>query len=202
MLRRFVIMVLLAAWPALGAAQTTGTPEDHDKLRALKDKAIAAVNSRDYDGVQAILHDPFMATAITQDSFTDFDAMKAYFEGLFTRKLLRIKDVQFSAEADDYSTVYTGTFALTKGTDLERYEMADGRSFDVKGRWTAVSIKDGDDWKIAALHMGTNFLDNPVINAIEKSIVWIGIAAAAAGLMVGLAGGWFIGARRAKRATA
>lgn len=202
MLRRIAITTLLMAWPVLAGAQTTGTPEDHDALRALKDQAIAAVNSRDYNAVQTLLHDPFMATVITQDSFTDFDAMKAYFEGLFTRKLLRIKDVQFSAEADDYSTVYTGTFALTKGTDVEHYEMADGRAFDMNGRWTAISIKDGDDWKIAAIHMGTNFLDNPVLNAIEKSVLWTGIGGVAVGLIAGLAGGWFIGGRRAKRAAA
>lgn len=194
------LATLCLSVPAM--AQTTGTPADHEALRALKDKAIAAANAKDYAALRPLIHDPFMATVITQDSFTDFDKMKAYFEGLFTRDVLRLKDVQFSAEADDFSTVYTGTIALTKGTDAERYVMADGRSFDMKGHWTAVSIKDGEAWKIAAIHMGANFLDNPVLGAIEKSVLWVGLGGGAAGLLAGLAGGWFIGSRRAKRAAA
>jgi len=196
MLRRATITAFMALWPAFAMAQTTGTPDDHDALRALKEKAVAVVNNRDYATARAILHDPFMATVITQDAFTDFNDVKSFFEGLYTRDFLRMKEIRFSAEADDYSTVYTGTFALTKGSTLERYELADGRSFDMKGRWTAVSIKDGNDWKIAAIHMGTNFLDNPVLNAIEKSVMWTGAGGAAGGLLIGLAGGWVIGRRR------
>ncbi|MCC2098370.1 MAG: DUF4440 domain-containing protein [Hyphomicrobiales bacterium] len=196
MLRRATITAFMALWPAFAMAQTTGTPDDHDALRALKEKAVAVVNNRDYATARAILHDPFMATVITQDAFTDFNDVKSFFEGLYTRDFLRMKEIHFSAEADDYSTVYTGTFALTKGSTLERYELADGRSFDMKGRWTAVSIKDGNEWKIAAIHMGTNFLDNPVLNAIEKSVMWTGAGGAAGGLLIGLAGGWVIGRRR------
>jgi hypothetical protein len=50
---------------------------------------------------------------------------------------------------------------------MERYELADGRGFDIAGRWTATMIKDNGQWRILAIHAGTNFLDNPVINAIE-----------------------------------
>lgn len=196
MLRFALICGFVLATSLPAEAQSTGTQADHEALRALKDRAVSVVNDRDYETARAVLHEPFMATVITQDSFTDFDAVKDYFEGLYTRNFLRMEEIRITAEADDNSTIYTGTFALSKGTTNEHYELADGRSFDMEGRWTAVSIKEGDDWRIAALHMGTNFLDNPVLQAIEKSVMWFGIGGAGAGLLVGLAGGWFIGRQR------
>lgn len=190
-----ILLALLMAFPAL--AQTTGTPADHEALRRLKADATAAVNQRDYAAAQRILHRPFMATLITQDSFTDFDPLKAYFESLYTRDFNRIARIAMTAEADDYSQIYQGTFALTKGPTREHYELADGRVFDIAGRWTAVSIKDGADWKLLAVHTGTNFLDNPVLHAVERSVLWFGAGGLALGLMLGFAGGWLLRRKRA-----
>lgn len=187
----------LAFLPAVSAvAQTSGTKEDHTALQQLKADALRVVNERDLATASRILHRPFMATVVTQDSFTDFDALKAHFDGLYTRTDLRMKKISMTAEADDWSQVFEGRFALTKGGTKERYELADGRAFDLSGRWTAVSIQEGGAWKLLAVHMGANFLDNPVLNAIEKSIVWIATGAIVVGLLVGLGLGWLIGRRR------
>jgi ketosteroid isomerase-like protein len=190
----------MSAWLApLALAQTTGTPADHEALRKLKDQVLQAVNARDYALARKLINDPFMATVITQDSFTDFDKLKSYFEGLYTREVLQMKSVSISADADDYSQIIDGTFALTKGSTKERYELADGRIFDIAGRWTAVTLKQNGEWKLLAIHMGTNFLDNPVLAAIEKSVLWFGAAAGAVGLVIGLAGGWLLGWRWARK---
>jgi hypothetical protein len=177
-------------------AQSTGTPADHEALRKLKTDITEAVNKRDYTAAEKFLNKPFMATLITQDSFTDFDKVKTYYDGLYTRDYLRLKKVSLAAEADESSQILEGTFALTKGSTKEHYEMADGRAFDMDGRWTAVSLKKDGAWKLLAVHTGTNFLDNPVINAIEKSVVWFTAGAGSIGLIAGLFAGWFIGRRR------
>lgn len=190
-----VFLALLMIPPAL--AQTTGTPADHEALSRLKADAVAAVNQRDYTVAQRILHRPFMATLITQDSFTDFDALKDYFESLYIRDFNRIARIAMTAEADEYSQIYQGTFALTKGSTKEHYELASGQTFDVAGRWTAVSMKDGADWKLLAVHTGTNFLDNPVLHAVERSVLWFGAGGLALGLMLGFAGGWLLRRKRA-----
>jgi ketosteroid isomerase-like protein len=196
MIRFVLAAALVACLSSAGLAQSVETPADHDALRKLKDAATEAVNRRDYVTAKSVLHDPFMATVVTQDSFTDFDKLKAYFENLYTRDTLRMKSVRMSAEADDYSKIFRGTFAVTKGSTKEHYELADGRMFDLDGRWTAVSLKEGDQWKILAVHMGTNFLDNPVLTAIESSVVWVGIGGAVAGLVAGFAIGWLAKRRR------
>jgi ketosteroid isomerase-like protein len=173
-------------------AQTTLDQADHDALRKLKADISTAVNNRDYAALQQHLHQPFMATVITQDSFTDFDKLKDYFDSLYTRDTLRVKNISITADADELSQIYQGTFALTRGSTKEHYEMEDGRSFDMDGRWTAVSLKENDEWKVLAVHSGTNFLDNPVLNAIEKSVIWVGLGGLVIGLLVGFLGGRFI----------
>jgi len=68
------------------------------------------VNNRDYSVMQKILHQPFMATVITQDSFSDTGKLKDYFESLFTRDFLRMKKVSMAADAMT-SQIYQGNFA-------------------------------------------------------------------------------------------
>lgn len=181
-------------------AQQVGTEQDHQALRTLKEQAVKAVNERDYTAAEKLLDDPFMITVVTQDSFTDMDKLKAYFEDLYTRDFLRMKTVRISAEADELSEIYTGTFSVNKGSTKEHYELADGRIFDLDGRWTAVSVKQDGQWKLLAVHTGTNFLDNPVLAAIEKSIVWFGLIGGGIGLLAGFLGGWLFTRRRGAKA--
>jgi ketosteroid isomerase-like protein len=191
---------MLAAAATGACAQGAEHAADHDALRKLKGELEQAVPKRDFEAAKNLFHQPFMATVITQDSFTDLGTMKSYFDSLFTRSFLRMKEVSIKAEADDLSSIYTGTFAMTRGSTLERYELADGRAFDMKGRWTAVSIREADGkWKLLGIHMGTNFLDNPVLNAIERSVLWFGAGGAGLGLLVGFAGGWLFWRRRVQR---
>ena len=182
------------------AQQEADTEADHMALRSLKEQAVKAVNTRDYDLARSLLREPFMATVITQDSFTDFEKLKTYFEGLYTRTFLRMKSISMSAEADELSQIYTGTFALTRGSTKERYELADGRAFDMDGRWTAVSMKENGAWKVVAVHTGTNFLDNPVLAAIQGSVTKFGAGGLALGLLIGFIAGWLVTRRRGRTA--
>ncbi len=195
---RFALGLCLALATATPSfAQSNGTSADHDALRKIKADAVAAVNARDYATLRKIVNEPFMATVITQESFTDFNRLKSYFESLFTRDTLRIKNISMAAEADDYSQIFEGRFALTKGSTKERYEMADGRAFDMNGRWTSVSIQKDGAWKLLAIHSGVNFLDNPVLATVEKSVAWFGLGGTGLGLLVGFGAGWLFRRPRA-----
>jgi len=200
MSRLSLVLMLSVLLSAPSFADNTGTQADHDALRKLKTDAVEAVNKRDYSEMQKFLHQPFMTTLVTQDNFSDVGKLKDYYESLFTRDTLKMKTVSIAAEADDLSQIYEGTFAVNKGSTKEHYELADGRKFDLDGRWTAVSIKDNGEWKLLAVHLGTNFLDNPVLNAIEKSVFWFGAGGAAGGLLIGFAAGWFFRRRAGKSA--
>src|SRR5699024_1464323 len=143
---------------------------------------------------------PFLATAITQESFNEASKLKAWFEGLFNRPLLRLTALHVEAEADEPAGIYNGTIAIARGSTKERYELADGRGFDLQGRWTATAIKESGRWSILTIHDGTNFLKNPVLDAIERNAMYFALAGALAGVVVALPLGFLIGRRRASKA--
>jgi ketosteroid isomerase-like protein len=200
-MRSLVLAIALCVLLGGGTAPAQqGSQADHEALRKLKTDVVNAINARKLDGIDVLLHRPFMTTVITQDSFIDAAKLKAYFEGLFTRRFLRIANLQMEAEADETAQIYTGTFAVARGSTKERYDMADGNSFTIDGRWTATALKDNEQWKVLALHSGTNFLDNPVLSAIERSTLYVASGAGAAGIVLGFLAGFFVRRRRAKPA--
>jgi ketosteroid isomerase-like protein len=192
-------VLLLLFGTQLATAQGAGSRADHEALRKLKADVLSAINTRDLSRMDALLHKPFVATVITQDSFNDTGKLAAFFQGLFARPVLRLTKLQMEAEADELAQIHSGTFAVARGSTKERYELADGRGFDIEGRWTATAIKDSAGWKVLAVHAGTNFLDNPVINAIERNALNFAAAGAAAGAIAGCLLGFFVGRRRGRR---
>ena len=54
-------------------------------------------------------------------------------------------------------------------------------------RWSATLVKEDGNWKVAMLHVGTDFLDNPVLDGLEKYASIFGIGAGIGGLLLGFA---------------
>jgi ketosteroid isomerase-like protein len=194
-----VIAVLLIS---ITAANAQGDPQaaDHAALRKLKDDVVLAINNRNLAAVDAMLHKPFLSTVITQESFNETGKLRGWFDDLFSRPLLRLRHFNIQAEADEMAQIYTGTFAVARGSTKERYELADGRGFDFDGRWTATAIKQNGQWKVLAIHAGTNFLDNPVINAIERNTMMFAGVSTVLGAIVGFLLGFFLRRRQVKAA--
>ena len=192
--------MLLLLGTAVAPAQNTDQAADHQALRKLKNDVVTAINTRDFGAIDKLMHKPFLSTIITQESFNEAGTLITWFENLFKRNFLRLTKVQMDADADELAQIYTGTFAVARGSTKERYELADGRGFDMQGRWTATAIKENGQWRVLAVHTGTNFLDNPVMNAIERNALYFAAAGAAVGVIVGILCGFFIGRRRRARA--
>ena len=99
-----VLSILVAL--AVSAQEPSPAAADHDALRKIKADVLNAINTRDLKGMDKLLHKPFTVTVITQDSFTDSGALQAYYDGLFTRKLLRLARITMEAEADELSQIW------------------------------------------------------------------------------------------------
>jgi ketosteroid isomerase-like protein len=189
-MNRISAALLILLLVSQAQAQTSGTPEDHDALRKLMSDTLTAINAKDYLKAQSLMANPFRATVLTQDSFTNFNKLKDYFESLYTRDTLRMKTVRLNATADDLAQIYTGTYAVSSGATEEFYELADGRSFTLNGRWTAVTAKQDGQWKVVAVHTGVNPIENPILAAIEKATLWLAALTAGAGFLGGLVVAW------------
>jgi|tagenome__1003787_1003787.scaffolds.fasta_scaffold20928115_3 hypothetical protein len=191
-----VLLLTIAA----AIAQVNPQEADHAALRKLKDDVTDAINTRNLAAVDGMLHKPFLSTVITQESFNETGKLRSWFDDLFARALLRLRHFRIQAEADEMAQIYTGTFAVARGSTKERYELADGRGFDFDGRWTATAIKTNGQWKVLAIHAGANFLDNPVINAIERNTMTLAAVSTVVGVIVGFLLGFFLRRRQTKAA--
>jgi hypothetical protein len=89
------------------------------------------------------------------------------------------------------------SWGLVRGSGIERYTLADGRDYDMKTRWTAVMQKNADGkWRLRSIHIGTDFLDNPILSEAKAGILKMGIGGAAGGLIVGALLGFLLGRRK------
>lgn len=140
--------------------------EDHDALRSLMGNVVVAMNNRDVPMLMNNLAKDFSVTTVEQQTFTSAKELEDYFEKTFKSTDSIVTDLKISPQAD-VLTKFTGVNSgFSYGKNLETYTMKDGRKVDMESRWTAALVKENDQWKIAAIHAGVNFLKNPVVEKL------------------------------------
>jgi hypothetical protein len=156
----------------------------HEELRGLLTGIEEAVNASRYDALSPFFTERAQITTINQEVITSRSGIPAYFQKWFGPGGY-LKKLEMKLTADALTELYgEKTFGVVRGWGEENYVLADDRFFPMKTRWTATVIKDQDSkWRILSLHIGTNFLDNPILAKAEGSLMY----AAGAGLVVGVA---------------
>lgn len=178
------------------AAQHVGTEQDHEQLRNLLKVFTEGINKGDFSEVSPYIHKPFSGTAISQHFMATPQDIQAYFDDLLRKPGALLKRVEIEPEVDELTQIYEGTFGVARGANRETYELNDGRVFEMTARWTATVFKDEGQWKLLAIHAGTNFLDNPVLAGVEQLSKVYGAAGAGGGLVLGALIGFLLGRRR------
>lgn len=161
----------------------------HQELRALLQGMEQAINSEKYSDLEPYFHENLRVTTINQEVISKRSEITAYFERWFGDGGYLDK-LEITLTPDDTTELFgDNTYGIVRGVGDEKYVLADGRSFDMSTRWTATVVKDDDGkWRILALHIGTNFLDNPILNKAESALITF----ASGGLAAGLVLGWLI----------
>lgn len=178
------LVSLLFALPALATEEADH--EIHQELRGILGTVQNAVNSGNYDAMLPVLSKDIEATTITQEVMTGHQEVSAYFKkwfgpGGFLKKL----QMQFTADALTELSA-DKTWGVVRGSAIESYTLADGRTYDMKSRWTATVVKEADGkWRLRTIHFGTNFLDNPILDAAKQAVVKYAAISGVAGLLVG-----------------
>jgi ketosteroid isomerase-like protein len=197
---RTVLMFALVKWTAF-AAHACAAPNhsenvaEHEQLRGLRDRLIAAVNSNNEGAIIAEMRPDVVLTM--QDgqelrTIRGHDGVRDYLKRMLTGPSHGVENVQIKPVADDLSILYDADVAVAFGNSQDHYRLVDGREFDLRTRWTATVVKDNDRWSLAALQVSTNIFDNPVINGAVRLAAWTAVGAGVAGLILGLLIGRFI----------
>ncbi len=195
---------LLGALPA--AAQTGVPPADpaqlatiHTELRAMKDRLVQAVNTKNSAALIADVTPDVAFTAINNDTVVGIDKVKAYYDKMLTGSSRFLNDFSISAEADDLSRLYANnTMAVATGRADAMLDLraGSGMKYTLPLRWTATLSRSNGPWKLAAIHFSADLSDNPYLTALSTFWKWV---AAGTGL-AGLAIGYFVGRRRRRAA--
>lgn len=184
MSKRTVALLLLLISPALAAQETDQAI--HEELRGVLIGIEKAVNSESYGSLARYFHENLTITTINQEVISTRAEIEPYFEKWFGPGGY-LKTLKMSLEADELTELYADkTFGIVRGSGEEDYVLSDSRSFPMKTRWTATVIKDTDGrWRILTLHIGTDFLNNPILSVAEESVKFSGIVGGAGGLVFG-----------------
>lgn len=196
MLRRLLIACFLIAVPA-HAAEAEPDHDIHQELRSILATLQTAINSGNYDAMLPIISQNIRATTVNQEVLSNHQEVSAYFKKWFGPGGY-LKKLEMSLEADALTELSADkTWGVVRGSGLERYTLADGRKYDIKTRWTATVAKERDGkWRLRTIHIGTNFLDNPILTEAEHAIPKMAAAGALIGILFGVLGGYLFARRK------
>ncbi len=199
MFRRLLITLLMLIGISTFAAAEESDHAIHEELRQLLLGVEQAINTEKYSELVPYFHEKLRVTTINQEVISSRPEITTYFNKWFGPHGY-LKKLHISLASDTLTELYgNNTFGIIRGSGEENYILADDRRFDMKTRWTATVVKDTDGkWRILSFHIGTNFLDNPILNKAEASLIYF----AGGGLVIGLVPGlliWFLMSRKKKR---
>jgi len=196
MLNRILLTAVLLVCAPLLVAQESDEAV-HEELRALLNGIETAVNSEAYGDLAQYFHETARITTINQEVISSNTEIEPYFERWFGEGGY-LKTLRMELEADALTEFYADmSFGVVRGSGDEDYVLSDERFFPMKTRWTAtVSKTDDGQWRILTLHIGTNFLDNPILSMAENSAKYFAAGGAVVGLLLGMIFGFLWGRRK------
>ena len=200
-----LVASLLQALPA--AAQSKAPPADkaqlaaiHTELRAVKDRMVQAVNTKNVAALMADVTPDIAFTAINNDTVVGIDKVKAYYDKMLSGSSRFLNDFSMRAEADDLSRLYANnTMAVSTGRADLMLDLRGGSAmkYTLPLRWTATLSRSNGPWKLAAVHFSADLSDNPYLTALSSFWKWVAAGTGLAGLVIG----FFVGRRRRRAAS-
>jgi hypothetical protein len=188
-----ILLVLLASAMNLGAAALDPKTEaTHNELRALRDGLLSAMNKGDIDGQLSYLHTNAVITWHNAETSRGKEGVRDYYNRLMGGPNKMVEKFSAEINVDELTILHGENTGISFGSSIEHFKMANGRSFDLKGRWTATLVKENGRWLIASLHVSTNLFDNIILTLAKRYAIW-GVASA---FVIGAGLGWFFARRR------
>ncbi|MDR2113632.1 MAG: hypothetical protein LBQ62_11155 [Candidatus Accumulibacter sp.] len=173
--------------------------EVHEELRGVLKVIESAINSGDYDKMLPVLSEQIRATPVNQEFLGSHGEVSRYFAKWFGKEgYLSKLEIRFTPDALTELSA-DQSWGLVTGRGVEKYILRDGRPYELHTRWTATMAKEGDGrWRVRGIHVGTDFLNNPILTEAEQSLAKVAAGSLGGGVLAGLAIAWLIGRRKKK----
>lgn len=175
---------LLAVAPLLEAQ--TEREADHTALRALREKVVTAIDNQDTKALTSCFAKEFAFTTVTQALITNEQQLNDFYDRMCRGKDAIVTSVKTEPKADILTRFVDANTGICYGTSRETYTMKSGEVVPMNIRWTATVVKENGQWKIAAAHVGTDFLDNPVLSKVAGYWKKAAVAGTGGGLIAGM----------------
>ncbi len=163
----------------------------HSELRALRNEVLSAITQGNFDKALTYIHPNVVVTWQNNEVCRGHKGLKEFMDRMGKEAF---KSYKVPPTPDELAIFYGDDTGLSFGKTVAQYKIL-GKEFELTSRWTAMLVKENGRWLLAGYHVSVNAIDNPLLNAAKQALYWMG---GIAGLL-GLAIGWVIGMRRARR---
>jgi ketosteroid isomerase-like protein len=170
---------------------------DHAALRALRDRVAQAIDKQDFKALSSCFAKEFAFTTVNQTTVTNEAQMQDFFDRMFKSGDALVTSMKTEPQADILTRFVDANTGVCYGSSKDTYTMKSGKVVEMNVRWSATVVKENGEWKVAIAHVGTDFLDNPVLDGMKQFAKLIGVGAGIGGLAVGFLIGRILG--RGKR---
>ncbi len=177
--------------PGVRAQKDPSLDQIHNELRALKDRAVDAVNKRNRDALFRELAPNITFTGMDNEVVSGLEKLQAYYDKTLVSPSGLIREMTMTVEVDALSQLYADNrIAVAFGKADTHFKLLGGREFDWPLRWTATLTRSDGKWSIVALHFSGNAIDNPLIAAANWFGRWLAVGTGIVGLMIGFLIAW------------
>lgn len=182
-----IFPILMMALSSINSSIADEREADHAALREIMKISSEALNTKNLELLKPILSTQrFTITTVDSQKFESLEAFDSYWSALFEGEKALLKRIEVAPTADRLTEFVAENVGLVEGVSTETYHFTDGDVIPMQTRWSAVTIREGKDWKLASIHFSANILDNPLLDAAKQRMTQYIIAAALAGLVLGL----------------
>ena len=171
------------------------------RLRALRDRLIAAYEKRDMDALLQELVDDVVITWQNSERNEGHQEFREFYDRMMNGDSRVVKDISSTVEVDADSVLYEDDTAVARGTVSDKFSLADGSEFTLNSKWTATVVKKDDRWKVASFHVSANIFDNPILDTAKAYLGSAALIGSVVGGLVGLLLGWILGRMFRRKAT-
>jgi hypothetical protein len=188
----FLFVLILSCLNSQAADVDPKIEATHNALRALRDGLLDAMNKGDIERELTYLHTNAVITWHNAEVSRGRDGVRTYYDRLTGGPNKMVDKFSAEVKVDELTILHGENTGISYGSSIEHFTLTSGRSFDLKGRWTATLVLENGKWLIASLHASTNLFDNVMLDFVKKRA----LAAVVILFVIGAAFGWLIGRRR------